>query len=259
MADPITLKSLGWAYRLWRIRKFIADRLYKYWMPVEDLNGKWTTHFAKKGRLHMETAHLSQIGSRVSGFIEYEGKNGGIIYKCTGKIQTNVFAAIYEPARSEHRKDRGSFTLAGGGKDKVEILKGFYSWMDDDLQRPNADSYVWIRQNRADLRDRVIVQSSERLHGSGVIAEKDFFESEIIHYFEGEYIDEPSGFSLTFDGKIVEPREPLRNLNHSCNPNAEFSARWLFAKRALKKGDEITIDYTILEKHLKEPFDCSCN
>ncbi len=258
MSDSITLKSLGAAYRLWKLQKAIASVVRRVWMPVEDLNGTWTTYFAKEGRLHEETVHLWQLGRKVSAFVEYGEKNGGIVYKCTGRVQANVFAAIYEPATSEHRKDRGSFTLSGGGKDKVEILKGFYSWMDDDLQRPNADSYVWIRQGCVELRNRVLVNTSQQIHGSGVLADKDFFESEIIHYFEGRYVNEPTAFSLTFDGKIVEPRDPLRNLNHSCSPNAEFSDRWLYAKRTLKKGEEITIDYTILEGKFTKPFDCKC-
>jgi D-alanine-D-alanine ligase len=46
--------------------------------------------------------------------------------------------------------------------------------------------------------------------------------------------------------------------NHSCNPNTEYEGLNVIAKRAIVKGEELTLDYaTFLDEHM-EPFQCSC-
>ena len=47
------------------------------------------------------------------------------------------------------------------------------------------------------------------------------------------------------DGNV--PWNPAKNINHSCNPNAEFDVKegrvWIVAIKNIKKGEEITYDY----------------
>ncbi len=47
------------------------------------------------------------------------------------------------------------------------------------------------------------------------------------------------------DGNV--PWNPAKNINHSCNPNAEFDIKkervWIVAIKNIKKGEEITYDY----------------
>ena len=51
------------------------------------------------------------------------------------------------------------------------------------------------------------------------------------------------------DGKIVLLGYPDRHVNHNCNPNAfviySGDASWFVARREIRTGDEVTIDYNI--------------
>ena len=52
-----------------------------------------------------------------------------------------------------------------------------------------------------------------------------------------------------------------RPINHSCNPSLEFGKGHSFnhtARRALKKGDALTLDYTTFCDFTMAPFDCFC-
>ena len=48
-------------------------------------------------------------------------------------------------------------------------------------------------------------------------------------------------------GKVLYPFSPFRNLNHSCNPNAQLSLykdeMYVEVKRTIMPGQQITIDY----------------
>lgn len=63
------------------------------------------------------------------------------------------------------------------------------------------------------------------------------------------------------DGYI--PKNPARFINHSCAPNCEIDIRhkriYVFAKRHIKKGTELTYDYDkeYFDEHIK-PFGCRC-
>jgi len=48
-----------------------------------------------------------------------------------------------------------------------------------------------------------------------------------------------------------------RFLNHSCDPNAVRSGVKVFARRRIRRGEEITIDYR-LNAFSGEPFRCHC-
>lgn len=63
------------------------------------------------------------------------------------------------------------------------------------------------------------------------------------------------------DGNI--PSNRARFVNHSCVPNCEIDIRkervYIFAKRAIKPGEELTYDYDeeYFDKHIK-PYGCVC-
>ena len=48
------------------------------------------------------------------------------------------------------------------------------------------------------------------------------------------------------------------NLNHSCNPNSYSKGRDIFALRKIKKGEEITIDYSTTSIDKKWSMRCIC-
>jgi hypothetical protein len=97
----------------------------------------------------------------------------------------------------------------------------------------------------------------------GVFAARDMAAGARIAPFTGVETRTRSRMSLQFGRDLhVEPAETclLRFLNHACNPNAVFveNERVLVARRAIRPGEEITIDYTCHEDALAEPFPCRC-
>ncbi|HEX2613401.1 MAG TPA: SET domain-containing protein-lysine N-methyltransferase [Fibrobacteria bacterium] len=101
----------------------------------------------------------------------------------------------------------------------------------------------------------------------GVFAVRAFAPGDFIARFEGIDTAERTRMSLQFGHeRHVEPAEenPLRFLNHACEPNAAFGNgdpardRDLFAVRAIAPGTEITFDYNAHEDELSHPFECRC-
>lgn len=96
--------------------------------------------------------------------------------------------------------------------------------------------------------------------GRGVFARSTFQVEELIGEVTGRIIEDEhcgSEYSVDLDGEaVMEPVEPFRLLNHSCEPNCEFvlwgrqavGTRsyfrvWLQAICPIRPGDELTIDY----------------
>jgi D-alanine-D-alanine ligase len=46
--------------------------------------------------------------------------------------------------------------------------------------------------------------------------------------------------------------------NHSCNPNTAYKGLDVVALRAIKKDEELTLDYSSFLDHNMESFDCQC-
>ncbi len=55
----------------------------------------------------------------------------------------------------------------------------------------------------------------------------------------------------------IEPAE-WSPQNHSCNPNTQYSGLNVIAKTAIKKGEELTLDYTSFLNNEMESFICNC-
>lgn len=70
-----------------------------------------------------------------------------------------------------------------------------------------------------------------------------------------------TGRGTMIDGNI--PSNKARFINHSCRPNCEIDIRkrriFVFAKRAIRAGEELTYDYDTeyFEEHIK-PRGCLC-
>ena len=97
--------------------------------------------------------------------------------------------------------------------------------------------------------------------GKSVFVNDDITAGMIIGYLEGYEISDNTKHSLHLDRKIIEATGVLRNLSHSCDPNAFFKddERWLYALKDIKKGNEITIDYERTESIISAPFLCLCD
>ena len=51
---------------------------------------------------------------------------------------------------------------------------------------------------------------------------------------------------------------PWRYINHSCEPNCGLKGRTVVALRRIRKGEEITIDYSTTEEDPYWRMSCSC-
>jgi hypothetical protein len=56
----------------------------------------------------------------------------------------------------------------------------------------------------------------------------------------------------------IDPLRPHKFLNHSCNPTAGMRGLTLIALRDIKEGEEVTIDYAIIEGDPRWELLCLC-
>jgi uncharacterized protein len=115
--------------------------------------------------------------------------------------------------------------------------------------------------------------------GKGIFALKDFKKDEFILEITGEVIetDKPSSYpdhirehwgpmgKFGDKFRFIRPEKPWMYMNHSCDSNAGIiNDRRLIAARDIKKGKEITIDYSTMyiesltEGEKKFTMTCMC-
>lgn len=103
----------------------------------------------------------------------------------------------------------------------------------------------------------VIVKNSP-IEGKGVYANRDFKKDEIVVKWDtSRIIDKEELESFSQDdqdhsccignGKYIIMQEPSKYVNHSCNPNTYVKNQCDVALRDIKKGEEITTDYSLNE------------
>ena len=107
-------------------------------------------------------------------------------------------------------------------------------------------------------KDELINVKESSIDGYGVFAKTKLASGQKIAYFKGDEIEHDTCYSLSLDGKRIDPIGELRYLNHSCAPNAHFRNRWLVASRDIPHGEEITIDYLATETKISHHFKCKC-
>jgi len=110
----------------------------------------------------------------------------------------------------------------------------------------------------------VIVRKSD-IEGKGVFAARDFKKGEIVldwsdsPILTSEQAEVPEGKKYIYYGKdkriLVKP--PARFVNHSCDPNTFIRDFFGIAKRDIKKGEEITEDYS-KENNPYLKIKCNC-
>lgn len=103
------------------------------------------------------------------------------------------------------------------------------------------------------------IRISECSTGLGIFATRPYPESAVIGEITGDVHARPYGSSYSFDlenGQQLEPHEPFRYVNHSCDPNCEFDwieepdahgqtlfRLYLIALRDIAPEEQFTIDY----------------
>lgn len=108
--------------------------------------------------------------------------------------------------------------------------------------------------------EKIIVKESS-IHGKGIFANEKIRNGDIILQFDdSRIIDEKNPLNpehgehehhcdYLAGGKIILLKSPERYINHSCTPNTYIKwiegKRYLLARRNLKQGEEICVDYCI--------------
>jgi len=112
-----------------------------------------------------------------------------------------------------------------------------------------------------------VITKKSKTHGLGVFAAYDFKKGEqilkwdITHQSTKKQIDQLSKnekrYVAYFNGKYVMMQAPERYVNHSCDANTYAHNFCDIAKRDIKKGEEITGDYSE-EGVPDQSFRCKC-
>lgn len=111
----------------------------------------------------------------------------------------------------------------------------------DGQQDPSEDPRY--KQN-----PKVIIKDSP-IHGRGVFARVDIPAFTLIGRYQGEFTDEDGMHVLWLYDEDraqwvgIDGENEMRFLNHSDDPNAEWSDIDLYATRWIAQGEEITFDY----------------
>jgi len=116
------------------------------------------------------------------------------------------------------------------------------------------------------MKQNIIVKKSN-IEGRGVFANKDFKKGEIVLKWntsnkltkeEVDKLEKNEKKYVTFiDGVYTLIPKPERYVNHSCEPNTHVKNKCDVAIKDIKKGEEITGDYSE-DLVLGEEMNCNC-
>jgi len=118
---------------------------------------------------------------------------------------------------------------------------------------------------------KIIAQRS-KIHGTGLFLCQDVKEKGFVAHIKGtittvkrrllhtpeDALMNPDwvGISMSY---WIDPKLPFKYLNHSCDPSCGVRGKiCLYALKDLKKGDEVTIDYSTVEGNPHWKMNCSC-
>ena len=111
-----------------------------------------------------------------------------------------------------------------------------------------------------------IIVKKSKIDGKGVFAGRDFKQGEIVikwnvsHKINPKEIkklsEQEKNYVAFFNGKYIIMQSPAKYVNHSCDANTYAKNFCDVAKRNIKKGEEITGDYS--ENELSG-FEMKCN
>lgn len=112
--------------------------------------------------------------------------------------------------------------------------------------------------------------ANTRERGAGLFASRNFPRGEVLFIAKGKMIKTgpydssyavgPRWLGLGKQKWLdILPSSPLYYVNHSCRPNAGIKGRVTFiALKTVRRGEEITFDYSITEEDLFWRMECRC-
>jgi uncharacterized protein len=117
----------------------------------------------------------------------------------------------------------------------------------------------------------VLIKQTDKTIGYGVFAARTFKQGESVLKPTGTIIDHQTRYSIQIDwDKHLDPDEPAKYLNHSCDPNmgihtgADMLPEFI-ALRDIQTGEEMSFDYAMSEyqhyarSNPAEEIDLSCH
>src|SRR3989344_9058488 len=114
-----------------------------------------------------------------------------------------------------------------------------------------------------------IYLGKSKIAGKGIFAGEDIKKGEFVTFLKGKlcrkeyktkrdtYVG-PHWVSVGYH-TWINPAFPIRRINHSCSPNLGFKTfRKVYAMRDIKKGEELTIDYSTVDYVELWNLRCKC-
>ena len=112
----------------------------------------------------------------------------------------------------------------------------------------------------------VIIKKSE-IEGKGVFADRNFKKGEIVIRWDisqkltseklKKIPEKEKRYVVHFEGKNILMQSPAKYVNHSCDANTSAINFCDIAKRDIKKGEEITANYSETME-ADESMNCNC-
>jgi len=113
-----------------------------------------------------------------------------------------------------------------------------------------------------------IVVKTSQIDRKGIFASRDFKKGETVTVWDTSHIISPDEYdkqpedvkehiSNLGNGQYLIVQEPESFINHSCEPNTHVVGTSDVALRDIKKGEEITSDFTS-DAVGKYSFECNC-
>lgn len=99
--------------------------------------------------------------------------------------------------------------------------------------------------------------------GKALITKRDWKKGDIVMVFSGEHVPQMTQHSLQLPRSIgghIHDEWAMGYVLHKCNPNCYVSMnkRCFIARRDIKAGDFITMNYNQTEDFLYQDFNCAC-
>lgn len=109
--------------------------------------------------------------------------------------------------------------------------------------------------------DRFEIRQISEDSGQGIVALVDFEPGDVVFRFTGFVLAEQTLFTLQAQpGLFVHDPFFMGKTLHSCDPNCDvdMATRTFTARRTIRAGDIVTMDYEQTEDVLWRPFMCGC-
>lgn len=134
---------------------------------------------------------------------------------------------------------------------------------DENLQEIEKCTFIdecpsFIRPSKMSKKVKFITNNDKL--GRYSLAKEDISSGEIVAELNGSLVNRPFRWTMQLDVGIHIAG--VGGINHHCtetNLSVDLDRMVLTARRDIKKGEELTINYLTFERDMLEPFECLCD